>query len=394
MNIVHIVPVYAPAWKFGGPVQSISRICESMVEMGHKVSIITTNAGINKSEKISVHFPVERNGVNVSYLETKDSGATIKTCKYRTKSIRKIIEEADVVHMSIVWQPWGIKLRRLAKDLDKPIIQSTRGALSEYSFSRNSLIKNLYYQIFEKSSLNESALIHVTSKAEKLEVERLRLTPKMKIVANPIDISYKNRGLQEKLKEESKITEKCKTRRLIICGRINKKKGLDLLPSILSKLIKYNWTLKIIGESDDESKSDLISSFADMKLDGRISWRPFVEPMQLSEIYENADLLLLPSRHENFGNVVIEALAHGCQVAVSDQTGVAADLRESGMVDYGVVLERKEELWSEWMIEWFEKPLRRANTSAEWISTVYSPTAVAHQMLEMYKTVLTDKNKK
>ena len=146
--------------------------------------------------------------------------------------------------------------------------------------------------------------------------------------------------------------------------------------------------------SDDESKSDLISSFTNMKLDGRISWSPFVEPLQLSEVYENADLLLLPSRHENFGNVVIEALAHGCQVAVSNQTGVSVDLRESGMIDYGVVLERKEELWSEWMIEWFEKPLRRANTSAEWISTVYSPTAVAKQMLEMYKTVLTDKNKR
>ena len=394
MNIVHIVPVYAPAWKFGGPVQSISRICESMVAMGHKVSIITTNAGIEKSEKISVHFPVERNGVNVTYLETKDSGATIKTCKYRTKSVQKIIEKADLIHMSIVWQPWGIKLRKLAKSLDKPIIQSTRGALSEYSFSRNSLIKNLYYQIIEKSSLNESALIHVTSKAEKMEVERLRLSPTIKIVGNPIDITYKSRGIQEKIKDESHITEKSKTRRLLICGRMNRKKGLDLLPSILSKLTRYNWTLEIIGESDDESKSDLVSSFKNMKLDGRISWSPFVEPLQLSEVYENADLLLLPSRHENFGNVVIEALAHGCQVAVSNQTGVSVDLRESGMIDYGVVLERKEELWSEWMIKWFEKPLRRANTSAEWISTVYSPTAVAHQMLEMYKTVLTDKNKR
>ena len=140
--------------------------------------------------------------------------------------------------MSIVWQPWGIKLRKLAKVLDKPIIQSTRGALSEYSFSRNSLIKNLYYQIIDKSSLNESALIHVTSKAEKMEVERLRLSPTIKIVGNPIDITYKSRGIQEKIKSESHITEKSKTRRLLVCGRVNRKKGLDIYQLFIQLLFK------------------------------------------------------------------------------------------------------------------------------------------------------------
>ena len=37
---------------------------------------------------------------------------------------------------------------------------------------------------------------------------------------------------------------------------------------------------------------------------------------------------LLPSRHENFGNVVIEALACGCSLIISDKVGVAADLIE------------------------------------------------------------------
>ena len=56
-----------------------------------------------------------------------------------------------------------------------------------------------------------------------------------------IDVAYKSRGIQEKIKSESHITEKSKTRRLLVCGRVNRKKGLDLLPSILSKLTRYNW---------------------------------------------------------------------------------------------------------------------------------------------------------
>jgi hypothetical protein len=39
MRILHCLPVYAPAWQFGGPVLSVSRLCEALVVEGVDVEV-------------------------------------------------------------------------------------------------------------------------------------------------------------------------------------------------------------------------------------------------------------------------------------------------------------------------------------------------------------------
>ncbi|MEB3333644.1 MAG: hypothetical protein VKP70_01520, partial [Cyanobacteriota bacterium] len=46
MRLLHFLPVYAPAWQFGGPVLSVSRLCEGLARLGVEVEVITTNAGL------------------------------------------------------------------------------------------------------------------------------------------------------------------------------------------------------------------------------------------------------------------------------------------------------------------------------------------------------------
>ena len=46
MQILHFLPVYVPAWQFGGPILSVSRLCEGLVSQGAQVRVITTNAGL------------------------------------------------------------------------------------------------------------------------------------------------------------------------------------------------------------------------------------------------------------------------------------------------------------------------------------------------------------
>ena len=46
MHVTHAIPVYAPAWQFGGPILSVSRLCEGLASEGIRVRVITTNAGL------------------------------------------------------------------------------------------------------------------------------------------------------------------------------------------------------------------------------------------------------------------------------------------------------------------------------------------------------------
>jgi glycosyltransferase involved in cell wall biosynthesis len=52
-----------------------------------------------------------------------------------------------------------------------------------------------------------------------------------------------------------------------------------------------------------------------------VDWLGIVPPDSMAEVYSNADLFLFPTRYESFGLVVIEAMAAGLPVIVSDVIG-------------------------------------------------------------------------
>ena len=52
------------------------------------------------------------------------------------------------------------------------------------------------------------------------------------------------------------------------------------------------------------------------------------------ELLTSAELLALPSYSENFGNVVLEAMAVGCAVVVTPEVGLASVVREVGCGSY------------------------------------------------------------
>jgi len=108
----------------------------------------------------------------------------------------------------------------------------------------------------------------------------------------------------------------------------------------------------------------------------------------LTAVYNSADLLLLPSRHENFGNVVIEALACGCAVAISEHTGVAEDLLEDAPPGFGAVLPRQSEAWSTWLAAWLSAPNRAGVSGAQWAAEKYSIPAISKRALEIYCNIL------
>ena len=56
-------------------------------------------------------------------------------------------------------------------------------------------------------------------------------------------------------------------------------------------------------------------------IDG-VEWLGVLPPSAMSDVYQNADLLLFPTRNESFGMVVIEAMAAGLPVIVSDDISV------------------------------------------------------------------------
>jgi len=387
MRITHAIPVYAPAWQFGGPILSVSRLCEGLAAQGQSVKVITTNAGLPDLPDEQLGQPIQRNGVEVTYYPVDHANGTIRS-RALNKALPGILQSADLLHLSAIWQPLGIPIQREAWRLGIPVLHSLRGALGPYSRQQGWWKKVPYYFLKERPWLQRAAGLHVTTRQEQRELNSLGLRAPMHLLSNPVDLE--NLGLDPKRGAElrTQLGINPNSPVMLVCGRQHHKKGLDLLPSVLSRINSHPWQLLLVGSDEDGSGDALMNALRHVGLGGRVHSLGIQPDSALSAIYNAADLLLLPSRHENFGNVVIEALACGCAVAISKHTGVAEDLLDDAPTGFGAVLPRRSEEWANWLTEWVSEPRRAGSSGAQWAADRYCIPAISKRALEVYRNIL------
>lgn len=383
MNVLHFLPVYIPAWSFGGPVLSVSRLCEGLVSRGLNVRVLTTTKGIADCSSIELQAPSIVNGVTVYYYKANDIPNLIWSSTLLSQ-LEEHLKWADILHLSSIWHPMGIRIAQIARRQSIPYVQSLRGALGPYSWKQLPWKKVPYYFFLEKPSLQKAAAIHCTSVQEQHEITHLKLKPPVAIIPNPVSaypMSIHNESLHApEIREGS---ENASTR-FVVAGRIHHKKGLDILPEALAQIPHSNWTILFIGNDADGSMQELKQGFSILGLDSHVTWITTVPPTELFKIFRQSDWLLLPSRHENFGNVVIEALLSGCGAIISDKVGVASELSDC---PGATVLPRDTNSWADALTSATHSN-RPGSSASEFVYSNYSIQAVSELAQALYEQIL------
>lgn len=387
MRLLHFLPVYAPAWQFGGPVLSVSRLCEGLAAAGAQVRVITTNAGLPDWSGALLGRPAWENGVEVIRYPVDRQEGTIHS-RALVQELDGALEGIDLLHLSAVWQPLGLPVQRAALDRGIPVLHSLRGALGPYSFRQRWWKKLPWYLLRERPLLQRAAGLHLTSRQEERELRGRGLRTRRWILPNPLDLQHLgvDPALGQQARQQLGLAEELPL--LLVCGRQHHKKGLDLLPRVLAPLAGRPWQLLVVGTDEDGSGARLRAGLEVAGLGARVHWQATLPAGELKAIYNASDLLLLPSRHENFGNVVIEALACGSAVMVSEHTGVGADLLEGAPGCWGRVLAREPDVWREELDGWLARPRRAGVDAARWAARHYSQAAVAAGALRIYREIL------
>ncbi len=115
----------------------------------------------------------------------------------------------------------------------------------------------------------------------------------------------------------------------LFLGRLHPKKNLDfLLTAWKQAQLPEAWHLVIAGSGDSKYTSEIRATIARQNLDRGVHMIGFVTGSDKSYLLQKAQWFLLPSLQENFGLAVVEAIDHGCAVAVSDQV-FAGDFLDS-----------------------------------------------------------------
>ena len=328
MRLLHVVPTYLPAIRYGGPIYAVHGLCRSLAQRGHQVDVVTTNADGSAESDVPLGVPVDLDGVSVRYFAT--AAVPLARRLYFSPPMRRWLEvhvqDYNLVHLHSVFLCPTWAAARAARHRRVPYLVSPRGMLvPELIDRKNSLIKRVWIGAVERRTFTNAAAVHFTSPQEWDDAIQTGIPLRAPfVVPNGIDLpalapSSSSRG----------------SGTILFLGRINWKKGIDLLIDAMALVPEARL---IVAGNDEESLLPRLREQAERNgTIGRIEFAGPVSGAVKQNLLETSAALVLPSHSENFGNVVLEAMAAATPVIVSPEVGLAGAVAESGA---GFVVDR------------------------------------------------------
>ena len=340
MKILQITNFFKPSWEAGGPARSVYEISKKLVENGHDVTVYTTD-GFKSRLDVETNKPVVVDGIRTYYFRNLSSFLTkmmlFPIPYYLPLVMRKEIKNFDIIHINEHRTALAIMVHYYAKKYGIPYILQPRGSVPTISKSK---LKKIFDYLFGYSIIKDASEIIASSKIESdqyfdllpgLEYEKIVHIP------NGIDlVTYLN--LPEKGTFKKKYSINTDEKVVLFLSRLHKRKGADLLIKAFCDLKSELKNVKLVIAGPDEGYLDTLKSIvAELNIkDDVVFTGPLYESDKI-EAYVDADVFVLPSkdRYESFGNVVLEALACGTPVIVTNNCGISEWITD----DVGYVIE-------------------------------------------------------
>ena len=311
MRILHVVPTYFPARRYGGPIVAVHGLCKALAARGHTVDVFTTNVDGPDTLDVPESTPVDVDGVRVRYFPS--SFRRLYWSPAMRAALDAEIGTYDVVHIHAVYLWTGIAAARAARKAGVPYVISPRGMLVPELIRRKSrIVKTLWLRLVERRGFANASAIHFTSALEGEEAARIGLPlPSPFVVPNGIDVDPR----PDVPRDDAT---------LLFLGRVSWKKGLDRVIAALPSLPSVRF---VIAGNDDEELTPRLRELAQQH--GVTDRVDFVGPMYglaKNQLLARATLFVLLSTSENFGNAVLEALAMETPVVLSRDVGLADEV--------------------------------------------------------------------
>ncbi|HCY77262.1 MAG TPA: hypothetical protein DHV28_15190 [Ignavibacteriales bacterium] len=398
MKILHIIPSYMPAFRFGGPIQSVHLLNKTLIKKGVEVDVLTTNAGLSQEQREQILRQAQDDkerwndvdGVRVKYVSFIGYEHFNFSLTY-VRELKNIIKNYDLVHITAIWN-FPVLIGMLMGVLyNKPFIISPRGALySETVKARKSTIKKIYFNALLKPLIKKSNSIHFTSELDRDRFfEYTKISKNYFIVPNGLELD-RIFSVVKFSAEATKFDLFTNNKYILFLGRINFIKGLDILIRAFSNLpAEFKEINLIIAGPDNEDYSYFLKKIiSENNLKERVLFTGMLNFEEKICFLKHAELFVLPSYSENFGNVVIEAMACDCPVVISNKVGIYKEVDE---YNAGIVVQTTEQSVTEGISKLLNNTELRKKTALkgkEMVKKYYDINKVADQMIKQYIKII------
>lgn len=189
LRVLHVVPYYQPAFRYGGPIYSVHQLARAQVARGHDVHVFTTNIDGVGDLAVPLGRATDQDGVRVTYFPP-GAGRRLFRSPAMGKALREQIANFDLLHLHTVWLWPTACAAFLARRNGVPYLLAPRGMLVDDLIRRkNTVMKRAWIVMFERRNIERAAAVHVTSELEASELGALGLrAEKICMLPNGVDL--------------------------------------------------------------------------------------------------------------------------------------------------------------------------------------------------------------
>jgi len=320
MKILHVIANLAP--RYGGPSKACWEMARAVAKLGHQVSIYTTNQDGSGELEVPLDRPVYRDGVEIRYFPIQPPrfwGTSLPLAL----ALRRQIPASDLVHIHSLYLFHSLVAGSYCRRYNIPYLLRPHGTLDPFIHRRHRWRKGLMEFAFEHRNIRQAAALHFTTAEEaQLAAPFTFQTPGV-VVPLGIDLD-EFAGLPRPGRFRARYPEIGDKHIILFFGRINFKKGLDILVKAFGHVAhrRNDVHLVIAGPDNDGWGARVSTWLAEEGVLARTTFTGMLLGLEKLAVWRDASIFALPSYSENFGLAVIEAMAAGLPVIISDQVNI------------------------------------------------------------------------
>lgn len=314
LKILQLVHTLDPS--VGGVATSVLALSRGLARRGHKVEIVVLDD------------PSAAWVANVD-LNVHALGSGLTSYRYSLSLLpwlRQHGGDYDRVIVNGIWQYLSFAAWRRYAGSQIPYDVFPHGMLDPWfkeGFPLKHLKKWLYWPWAEYRVLRDAAAVIFTSEEERLQARKSFWLYRAREKVSPLGVEAPPISSDARSEFLSRYPELQNTRNFLFLGRLHPKKGCDILLDALPR-IRSNDPISLIVAGPDQIgwEADLRRQVARLSLTDRVVFTGMLQGAMKQGALASADALVLPSHQENFGISVVEALAAGVPVLISNRVNI------------------------------------------------------------------------
>ena len=387
MNILHVIAGLSP--EGGGPHKVAPELCRALAREGQAISLYTTNASRDGVLNVATDRPITVDGVNIHYFPI---GRWRRWGFSRAlgEAIRDNVANFDVVHIHSLYLFHTSITAHYCRRYAVPYLIRPHGTLDPFLRRKSRFKKAIYNFLLEKRNLDRAAAIHYTTEEEmQLAHQPLKIQAPAVVVPLGLDL-HEYAVLPPRGTLRARFPKMEDKFLILFLGRINFKKGLDLLAHAYGQIARQrdNVHLVIVGPDNEGYGRQVRAWLAKEGAVDKVTFTGMLLGKDKLAAFRDSDLFVLPSYTENFGLAVVEAMACRLPVVISNKVNIWRDISEG---EAGLVINCDAQELAQALLQMIENHERRKQLGCNGkrlVKSKFTWDKVAAEMIRVYQDIL------